>query len=553
MAKAKLSPLYLQLARVHRRMLWQSLVNTLAWFWAGSILLAAVWFLVQPMVVEQPPDWLRWVVAGGLLGLGTVLAVLVGALRAPSKLAAALSLDSVFGLKERVTTSLTLAPGQEATPAGQALLEDVNQRVRDLDVGSRFPLRMAWNAALVPVCAAVLAMIALFYQPSSSQATSASARDDKQPPANAADIEQKMKELAKKTNRERPPEAKPKSEEIERLEAELDKIAARGHGSKEEVRERLKEMTALEEQMKAVQKEMTEKSKALQQQLKRLDSLSQKDGEGPAKALEKALSEGKFDKAREEIERLNKRLQRGEMTAKEKQQLEKQLEKMKNKLDRMAKQKDKEEQLKKANLDPETLKREMNQLKKESQKLKDLQELADKLGKARQALKEGKMDSASESLSKAGEKMKEMQGDEQDLDDLRDQLKRLEDAKDAAAGGLDDLKGDPINADSDEPNDGGIGAGRRPEGKEKPYRSFDSRIKAHFDPKGKKIFDGYAPGQNFRSKTGAEMIGEIKQASQEAPEAIEQQRIPKAARDMARGYFERMRQQAEKEEQANKK
>ena len=33
------------------------------------------------------------------------------------------------------------------------------------------------------------------------------------------------------------------------------------------------------------------------------------------------------------------------------------------------------------------------------------------------------------------------------------------------------------------------------------------------------------------------MTGEVRQASQEAPEAIEQQRIPKAARDMAKAYF----------------
>jgi hypothetical protein len=51
------------------------------------------------------------------------------------------------------------------------------------------------------------------------------------------------------------------------------------------------------------------------------------------------------------------------------------------------------------------------------------------------------------------------------------------------------------------------------------------------------MFDGYAPGQSFRKKTTAEIAGEVKQASQEAPEAIEQQRIPKAARDMAKGYF----------------
>jgi len=105
----------------------------------------------------------------------------------------------------------------------------------------------------------------------------------------------------------------------------------------------------------------------------------------------------------------------------------------------------------------------------------------------------------------------------------------------------------------DQENNGGLGAGKRPLGKEKPFRSFDSKVKAEFDPKGKKIFDGYAPGEGFRKKTGAEIAGDIKQASQEAPEAIEQQRIPKAAREMMKSYYEKMRQQADKELQAQPK
>jgi hypothetical protein len=73
-------------------------------------------------------------------------------------------------------------------------------------------------------------------------------------------------------------------------------------------------------------------------------------------------------------------------------------------------------------------------------------------------------------------------------------------------------------------------------GEEKPFRSFETKARSEFD-KGKLIFDGYAPGGNFKKKSSVEMAGEVRQASQEAPEAIEQQRIPKAARDMAKGYF----------------
>ena len=85
------------------------------------------------------------------------------------------------------------------------------------------------------------------------------------------------------------------------------------------------------------------------------------------------------------------------------------------------------------------------------------------------------------------------------------------------------------------------GAGRRPLGKEGAVRSFDTKPKGEFDPKGKKIFDGYAPGQSFKKRSGAELVGAIKQASQDAPEALEQQRIPKAAREMAKGYFRNLR------------
>ena len=39
---------------------------------------------------------------------------------------------------------------------------------------------------------------------------------------------------------------------------------------------------------------------------------------------------------------------------------------------------------------------------------------------------------------------------------------------------------------------------------------------------------------------------EVRQAAQEAPEAIEQQKIPKAARDLAKGYFKGLGGQDEK-------
>lgn len=89
--------------------------------------------------------------------------------------------------------------------------------------------------------------------------------------------------------------------------------------------------------------------------------------------------------------------------------------------------------------------------------------------------------------------------------------------------------------------------GQRPDGQPTPFRSFESRAKTEFDPKGQKIFDGFAPGQNYKKKSGAEIAGEIQQASQEAPEAIEQQRIPRSYQNSAKGYFRNLAGNNEKE------
>ena len=106
MAKSNLTPLHRQIAHVSRRLFMQTLLACLLWCWAGSLLMIAGWFLLQPHVFASlAPAW-RLGVAGGIFGAGTLLALVLGVLRAPSRVAAALLLDERFALKERVTTSL---------------------------------------------------------------------------------------------------------------------------------------------------------------------------------------------------------------------------------------------------------------------------------------------------------------------------------------------------------------------------------------------------------------------------------------------------------------
>jgi hypothetical protein len=99
----------------------------------------------------------------------------------------------------------------------------------------------------------------------------------------------------------------------------------------------------------------------------------------------------------------------------------------------------------------------------------------------------------------------------------------------------------------------GQGSGQRPDGSQGKVRPFDARQNAQFNAKGQKVFDGFVPGQAFKKKSGVDLAGDIKQAAQEAPEAIETQRIPKAARDMAKGYFKNLGGQSEGKKEEKKK
>lgn len=571
-----------QVNLVHRRLLVQTLVNRLIGCLIGSLAAAVVWFLIQPFIVEQPEPWLRWAVAGGILGVGAIVAGILAWRNRPSKLASALSLDEQFGLKERVTTSLSLTPEQQATPAGQALLEDVNNRVGQLDVTSRFPIRLSRVAALVPLTAAILALIALFYEPPLGPGQANAALDMKKPPANKAEIDKKMEQLrAKKRVMEF--NDKPKSEKLQEIEAEMEKIANKPRSTREQVRERAKEMSALEEKMKERQKEQGDKTRSLKQQLKEMNRQTeqQQSQDGPAKDLQKALSEGNFEKAKEEAEKLAKKLREGKFTEEEKKQLEKQLGDLKENMKKAAELKDKEDKLKQmakeGKIDAETLKREMKELAKQKEKLQDMKKLANKMGQCQKCMEQGDMSGAAQQLQDAGEDLKQMDLGEKEMQDLQDQLQKLQDAKQAAMKGEGQKAGDgegDLQRENEEEGDGGNsdqpgnaqqkgskkspgmrggGGGKRPKGKETSTNYFDARQRTDFDAKGKKIFDGFAPGQNYRSKNTTEMEGPVKQAAQDAPESIEQQKIPKAARDMAKGYFRNLGGQYEKKEAPEKK
>jgi hypothetical protein len=570
MARSTLTPLDRQVIRVRRRLVVQRLLDRLTWAWSGGLLLAIAWFLVQPHLVSSPPDWLRWAVLAGALGGATLATVVLSLVQAPSRVAAALALDEQFQLRERVTTALTLEPEAVVSPAGQALLDDAGRRVAGLRIGDRFPVRLRRGAWLVPAAAVALLLLTLFYHPLGPvQADSPELLT--QTHAIKEEIDKQLSQLLKKP--ERKGTKVPRSRDLEKMEAELDRLARQPHETREQARQVVKEMTQAEDLLRKQEKEQAQRADALKAQMKQMARMENKREkkqakDGPAKGLEQAMDKGDLQKAKQEMDKLGKQLQaeqeadrlrkkmkepqlseeekkemkeqvdrlkKQELTAKQKEELQKQMEDVKEQVQRLTRSQEAEERLRdlqrQGAINKEELERELDQLKKNSEQMdeqtrKQLEQLAQKLGECQQCMKEGKDGDAAQKLKEAAEMMEKLDPNGEGKE-LAQKLQQLQQAREGMCRILD---GKPNPA-----------SGRRPESKEGKTGSKEEWSHSQLDKGQMQVIDT-APGDGFKGpRKPADIAEEVRQGAQEAPEAIDSQRLPRSASNMARGYFEKLR------------
>ncbi len=562
-----------QVDRVRRRLFLGSLLAHLAWCWAGALGLSAAWFAGERLLLADAPDWLRWAVFGTLMVVGTVLAVVLAVRRTPGRVSAALSLDAEFGLKERATTALTLDETSAVSPAGQALLADAESRVAALRVGDRFPLRVPRQAALLPAAALLLLLAFLFPLNFGGKANA----EDDLPPADAkAAVADQMKKLAAKLPPKGDKAEAPKKEDLDKLDAELEKFSRRPTETRDQIKDRIREAQAIEEEIKKKQQDAAERREAFQRQMKQLERLKakeRKDQKGPADKLNEAVRRGDMEKAADELGRLGKEMARkeeekerlrkkirdpktdeeekkkaqeeldklekeGGQDAKDRDALDKQLKDLEDQLKELTRnkedrKKDLDDKAEKGEIDKDQLDREKNEIDQDAEKLtdeekKELEELAKELKECQQCMKEGKDGEAAKKLEAAAKKAGKMcdkDGDGQKMAQKLAMIQKVKKALCRAAGGA------------------GIGAGRRPEAKD---GDFDKEEK--FSPaetgKGRIEVVGDGPKGGFKgARKPEELAEEIRAAAQDAPAAIDRQRLPPAARKMTRGYFEKLREQ----------
>ena len=534
-----------QLQRVRRRLFLQTFVDHLLCCLAAALVAVAIWFVLQPAVFTDQSAW-RWPVAGALLAAGIITAFVLARWRAPSSLTASLALDDKFELKERVTTLLTLSPEQAQTSAGQALAADVHQRLDAIEVKGKFPIRLSRSAAMLPVCAALLAVVSFFFEPFGSSSHEAKGSI---PVASAKDIQQKLENLKKTSfkNREEEP-ADPKDKDLKELDKAWDKLVKQPPPKNEnQIRERVQEMKSVEERLKDRLDNLKGKSDDLKKQLKNIDADPKKAGTKEVNDLQDALAKGKMDKAMEALDQLTKKLQDKKLSKEELQKLADQLADLQQKLERLAENKDLKDKLQKefdeGKITKEQLEREWDRLSKEAENLKDLQDLAELLGECKNCLgRGGNMKDLAGKLKLLKGKLKAVDLTDKEIQALMEEMDKLDEAREAMLLALNQCRG---NCEGLIPGNG-MGQGkfpgqRRPVGKEpKDSKIVGARQNAESDPKAEQHVTGFTKGGIFSRIPARDVGGAFKQAVQDAPEAIDRQRIPPDAADMAKGYFKKL-------------
>jgi len=533
--------------RVWRRLRFQRFLSALVWCWGATLAVLAGAFLAAKLsaVTLPGPAWLPFAVAGGL---GLVAAALFAAVSGPSRVDAAVAIDRAYQLNERLSTALTLPDDLRATDAGRAIVADAGRKLADLDVrtafGPKLP-RLAW-LPLVPGAVAV----ALLFAPELSQ-LQASARTTR-PKVDQKLVTEQAKALGKKLSSQRQELDKTKFPEADKLLAQIQKAADElSKGAPEKKEKALIELNKLSDALKDREKQLGSPEQ-VNRQLQQLRDLTTN---GPAEQFAKDLKTGDFQKATNELKRLQKKLKSGQLTEADKKALKEQLGDMAKQLEKMAnldeRRKQLEEAKKNGGLSQQQYEQEMAKLDEQAKSLQKLQKMASQLAKAQEALQQGDTQKAAEALGMTEQQVAEMAKNLQELEALDSAMADLMDAKNGMTGDSLNMLGEALDGmgnsfgdrrgNSNNASGRGRGAGDRPEAPDQTAL-FTSKVQQQIG-KGKAFATGTAPSNSpIKGQSVIDIQAEIDAAEGNAADALTNQKIPRSIEKHVRGYFDQINQ-----------
>lgn len=499
---------------------------------------------------------LDWEIAWALAGAAGVLFALVWAfLTRQNRLAVARVVDERAGLKEAISTALCVESSGDAwSRAALDHAQEVSRRVVIRDV---VPVRAprGWFAPLV----AVGVFFALGLVPQSDLLGLSAERKQE---------EERQQEVLR---------AEVQSQEAQEILAKVDSLLDVGDGAGAEEpaepevaqltdpmeirRDAMAKLTSAQERLDKLQNgqesQTLDAMKGLMEQLKQ-------PGPGPLDQMSKALQQGDFEQARQQLGELAEKIAQGEMDEQQQAQLQKQLKSLAEQLDQLAQQRNElEKKLEELGLDKE-LAKSPDQLRQALESAPHLNEqqkqMLQELAKSQSQTQSMCQNMASACAGAAGSGLSPEDLNLDQLSQLADQFAKLSDLEKQQAmaalqqaeiqaklaelsecmgqcegGGLSDKMGNKYSLNTPR-NQRGRGGG---DSEEAPTDFSTKKEKVIGEDTGDDVILGsqFVQGEQVRGESRAKFAEAVRAASESASEEIESNQIPREFHEAIKKYF----------------
>eukprot|EP01047_Picozoa_sp_COSAG01_P002212 COSAG01_NODE_57_length_30534_cov_519.070018_18_plen_563_part_00 len=554
-----------KVAQARRRIVIGYFFNVLTWSVFSCLLLAAIGLAVPKIwylsFLQAESDYQNWVyswIAGGAL-LGVLIPLVVTWRKTASQLSAAIEVDRRFGLKERLSSALTLEDRVAETSVGQALLNDAADQADTIDVRDEFRYQPTVRAFL-PIIP-ILLLFGIMMIPNAEKKAGASEPERTDSKQVEIAIEELKKQMEQKRKERIAKGLKDADGKVEALEKKFDKLIDEKETGKKDA---LIKLNDIKKQITERQKELGS-SKELKESLNKLKDA----GEGPAKELADAMSKGDMAEAKKAIKDLVKKLKAGELSEVEKKKLAKDLKNMAKELKKAAEEheaekKKLEEQIEKAVKEGDLDKAAQLQQKLEEKKAMDqqqqkLKQMAEKLADCAECMKPGGqkpgeegqqgnpqqkqegMKQAGEALEDLAKQLEQMQQEMGEMEALEDLEEMADDCKDGLAEGGKNGQGkkDGPPKWQDWAKGSGRGAGQR-DLEKGDTGTFKSKVKGKLQ-QGQTVVTGTADGKNLVGRSVSETRELIEASISKESDPLENQKMSRNQREHAQQYFKSLR------------
>ena len=625
-----------QVANASRRLFFQAWLNWLNWAVLGCFSIAFI-LLLLPKLIEWEGLPERWVMycwsAAGVLSLFGATAIAWW--KRPSALNAAVEIDRRYSLQERCSSVLAIdAVDSKAleTGVGQALIRDAENQLERIDLRDHFPVRpapqWAWVALPLAACAALSSV------PDAISAQRATVRTSKQDRVvavkNATDpilkALQKRIEQAEETGDQEAADA------FKRLEGQVQKLQK---GQDPDPKKVIADLNEIKKELQQ-KRDTFGDSESFKESLESLKDLDR----GPGESMAKAMQEGDFGKAKDEIAQLAAKMAEGKLDPEQTKQLQNQMQKLREAMkESQEKRKDLIAEAKRELQDAERegntqkvarLRKELEKLESSTRSSQAMEKLERQMGALEKSLESGDKQAALDAMDSMQEQFEKLELDQKAADDLESMIQEINDAKESSkctecnGEGCEQCQGDSQSGsqsgkksgnksggagkksktgsgkkgasegqegdgqdgegqegqgdgEGDSQGDGngqgkgnksaskqgdkggkskGKGKGGKGEGqgdgdgegqgygdrdeKETDYKEYDAQVRDQMK-KGETVSGGESRGKNRKGLSREEVREAVRSSKPDAPDAIENIDLPKAARDQLREYFDSLR------------